>query len=115
MITLLVDEGYAYDYLAILNVKHSKVNNEKSIAIRDLCYEHILYQIGEYKHLEVINSSEFRNLVDVNLMTFEAVEKARYGNISAKEVDELNMKRYNCKITLQNKFFPLIEATEFKS
>jgi len=54
-------------------------------------------------------------LVDVNLTTFEAVEKARYGEISAKEVDDLNMKRYHCKITLQNKFFPSTKVTEFKS
>ena len=37
--------------------------------------------------------------------TFDAVEKARYGSISAKEVDELNMKRYYSKVALQKKFF----------
>jgi hypothetical protein len=115
MITILVDEGYAYDYLSILNVKHKKNNNEKSITDRNLCEEHLLSQVGEYRHLEIINSKEFQNLVDVNLTTFEAVEKARYGEISAKEVDDLNMKRYHYKITLQNKFFPSTKVTEFKS
>lgn len=115
MITILVDEGYSYDYLAILNVKYQKNNNEKSITVRNLCDEHILNQVGESKHLEIVNSKEFQNLVDINLETFEAVEKARYGEISAKQVDDLNMKRYHYKITLQNKFFPSTEVTELKS
>lgn len=115
MITLLVDEGYAYDYLAILNVKHQKNNNEKSITVRNLCDKHILNQVGKSKHLEIINSKEFQDLIDVNLETFNAVEKARYGEVSAKEVDDLNMKRYHYKITLQNKFFPSTEVTESKS
>lgn len=115
MITILVDEGYAYDYLAILAVKHKIFNNEKTLTARNLCNEHILTQVSEDRHIEIIQSEEFKNLFDANFETFEAVEEARYGKISAKEVDDLNMKRYHCKVALQNKFFPDIQTTELKS
>jgi hypothetical protein len=115
MITILVDEGYAYDYLAILTVKHKKINNEKTLLARNLCNEHLLNQLGEDKHIEILYSNEFKDLFDSNNETFDAVEKARYGQITAKEVDDLNMKRYNCKVALQNKFFPSLEINELKS
>lgn len=115
MITILVDEGYAYDYLAILTVKHKIFNNEKTLTARNLCNEHILSQVSEDRHIEIIQSQEFKNLFDANFETFEAVEEARYGQISAKEVDDLNMKRYDYKVALQNKFFPNSNVNELKS
>jgi hypothetical protein len=115
MITILVDEGYAYDYLAILTVKAKKINTDKSLEARDQCNEFIMSQIGEDKHFDILKSKNFTDLFDVNSETFDAVEKARYGEISAKEVDDLNMKRYNCKIALQNKFFPQQKISELKS
>lgn len=115
MITILVDEGYAYDYLAILSVKHKKLNNQKTLDARSLCNEHILDQVGDDTHIEILHSQEFKNLFNVNSETFDAVEKARYGEISAKEVDDLNMKRYHCKVALQEKFFSSIQITEVKS
>ena len=42
--------------------------------------------------------------VVAELETFDAVERARYGEISAKEVDDCNMLRYNAKINLQKAF-----------
>ena len=44
-------------------------------------------------------------MIAINQKTFDAVEKARYGEISAKEVDSANMERYYAKVNLQNKFF----------
>lgn len=104
MITIQVDEGYAYDFLAILDVKRQKniVNSEKNFKIS---FEHIESQVGKDFHNKVFNSEEYLKLVTVNMETFDAVEKARYGSISAKEVDELNMKRYYSKVALQKKFF----------
>ena len=50
-------------------------------------------------------------MVEVNKKTFNAVEKARYGDISAKEVDNCNMERYNAKKDFQNTFFgDLVES-----
>lgn len=115
MITILVDEGYAYDYLSILTVKNKKINTEKTLAAKNSCNEHILDQVGEQKHLEILYSEEFEDLFNVNSETFDAVEKARYGQITAKEVDDLNMKRYNCKVALQNKFFTEKNILEFKT
>lgn len=104
MITIQVDEGYAYDFLAILDVKRQKKipNSEKNFKIS---YDHIESQIGKEIHNAICNSDEYLKLVTVNKETFDAVEKARYGSISAKEVDELNMKRYYSKVALQKKFF----------
>lgn len=115
MITISVDECYAYDYLAILSVKHEKINNEKTLTAKELCNEHLLNQVGESKHIEILSSQEFKNLFDINAETFDAIEKVRHGNISAKEVDDLNMQRYTYKITLQSKFFPLQQILEAKS
>lgn len=115
MISILVDEGYAYDYLAILTVKNNKKNSEKTLVARDECNNFLLSQVGEEIHLQILKSNEFKNLFDVNSETFDAVEKARYGEISAKAVDDLNMKRYAYKIALQNKFFPQQEISELKS
>jgi hypothetical protein len=115
MITILVDEGYAYDYLAILAVKSKKLKTDKSLEIRDQCSEFIMEQVGEDKHLNILSSKEFVDLFNINSETFDAVEKARYGKISAKEVDDLNMKRYNCKVALQNEFFPQQKISELKS
>lgn len=104
MITIKVDEGYAYDYLAILDVKRQKgvSNSEKNFKIS---FDHIQDQVGASLHSQVYSSDEYLKLTAVNRETFEAVEKARYGFISAKEVDELNMKRYYSKVALQKKFF----------
>lgn len=115
MIAIWVDEGYAYDYLAILYVKFLKFNNEKTLKAKKECSAFLYKQLGEDKHLDILTSDEFQKLISVNSDTFDAVEKARYGEISAKEVDNLNMKRYYCKLALQNKFFPSSELNEVKS
>lgn len=103
MINLQVDEAYAFDYLSILHVKKS-INNNVEPAWKD-CFLHIQNQIGFPKMEQIINSKEYQNMIEANQITFNAVEKARYQNISAKEVDEANMLRYKRKIELQKKFF----------
>lgn len=115
MIAILVDEGYAYDYLSILTVKFLKFNSEKTLNSKKECSSFLYKQIGEEKHLDILFSQEFKNLINANSETFDAVERARYGEISAKQVDDLNMKRYNCKVALQNKFFPSSSVNELKS
>ena len=108
MLSIVVDEGYAYDYLAILLVKGDK-------RYHDLTYQNIQSQVGIDLHEKIIESKEFSNLVDANTQTFNAVQLARYWEISAKEVDNCNMTRYNCKIALQNKFFPNNKVLEIKT
>jgi len=115
MIDLYVDEGYAYDYLAILMVKEAKMPSDATAKARESCHHYIAVQVGFNTHQTILQSFEFRQLIQANELTFDAVQKARYGQISAQEVDDLNMSRYHCKIALQKKFFPHYHPTEVKS
>ena len=113
MINLLVDEAYAFDYLSILEIKNNK--NEQAQKLWLNCYNYIKIQVGEDLFIQIINSKEYQNMLEINKMTFEAVEKARYGTgITAKEVDDANMQRHHAKINLQNKFF-IKKITEYKT
>lgn len=109
MISIIVDEGYAYDFLAILEIKGTTPNYHRTISA------YIEAQVGRNLHLEILMSEEFEKLIDANEKTFNAVEMARYGDISAKEVDKCNIERYNCKVALQNRFFPNQKFVETKT
>ena len=112
MIKLLVDEAYAFDYLSILHVK--KLINDKVESTWKNCFYYIENQLGKQKMSEIIRSKEYQNMIEANQITFNAVEKARYESITAKEVDEANMLRYKRKLELQKKFFDNI-VTETKT
>lgn len=109
MITLLVDEAYAFDYLSILHIKKEKNKNIESTWRQ--CFSYIEKQIGQRKMQEIISSGEYENLIKANQITFDAVEEARHADcskesqITAKEVDNANMLRYQRKLELQAKFF----------
>lgn len=113
MVKISLDEGYAYDLLAICEVKiKNNVNNAK--VNYELIFNELSAQLNNL-HLLILSSDEYACLVDANKKTFEAVEKARYGIITAKEVDDLNMQRFFCKQKLQLKFFPQSNILEQKS
>jgi len=115
MINLPVDEGYAFDYLAILSIKADKNPTKSNIVSHARCYNSLKDQIGDnYLWNKIIDSTEMRYIEDANLITYEAVEKARYGEVTAKEVDDANMLRYRAKVALQEKFFGT-KPTEYKS
>lgn len=98
----MVDLGYAFDYFAILEIKNKRgILAEK---IFNNIKTNLINEIGSTNFTEITLSNEYKNLVQANEKTFEAVEKARYGNITAKEVDDCNMERYNAKIALQKRF-----------
>lgn len=104
MINLLVDEAYAFDYLSILEIK--KDINSINYTNWQICKENLINEIGQDKMDEIINSEEYKQMIETNKLTFEAVEKARYGGvITAKEVDDANLKRHKRKLELQRKFF----------
>jgi len=112
MISLLVDECYAFDYLSILEVKKDK--NPQHEPAWEECRVFLKNQLPE-DFDQVINSEEYKNLYDANLKTFDAVAKARSEEpITAKEVDNCNMLRYNCKVALQSKFFSNSSIREVK-
>jgi hypothetical protein len=113
MVKISLDEGYAYDLLAICEVKISK-----KIKNAEVNYNSIFNELKDQiqnKHIEILKSEEYNELLKANQQTFDAVEEARYGSISAKEVDLLNMKRYECKKNLQLKFFPNSKVIEQKT
>lgn len=110
MINLKVDEAYAFDYLTILFLKKEK--SKECYKTWEDCYNQIANQLNNF--IEIISSTEYANLLEANKITFEAVEKARYGNISAKEVDDANLLRHKRKTELQNKFFNQ-QLTEYKT
>lgn len=113
MINLPVDEAYAFDYLSILFIK--KDINDHCLNMWIQCSNYINKQMDDNLWNEIINSSEYLDLIAINKDVFDAVEKARYGSISAKEVDDKNMQRYRQKIKLQNKFFTDSQLSESKT
>lgn len=97
MLNITVDEAYAFDYLAIQIVKKSEVQHLISSNIQE--------QLTDSLYNVIINSDEFKSMIEANQLVFDCVERARYGSISAKELDMANMQRHHAKIKLQTKFF----------
>lgn len=114
-IFLLVDYGYAFDYLAILQVKKRRIGSELSCTNFHKCSDLIKIQIGESLFFDIVNSDEYINLVSINDQIFNLVESARDNKVTAKYVDQLNTLRFEAKKILQRKFFPEILTQEEKN
>ena len=113
MINLLVDEAYALDYLAILYVKQQKSPSVDKIETYTTCYRLLSQQLCNFS--EIINSVEYKNLVNSNKYTFELIDKLRKNQtVSAKEIDDANIDRYTQKVNLQKEFFPNSPIKETK-
>lgn len=111
MITLLpVDPAYAYDYLAILMVK-----SDKGLPVyRELEQVEQFLKVQHKNHEEVMCSYQFNMLYKVNLSTFDAVDKAWKGKISARKVQEVNQLRFKYKQALQAQYWPTEPIGELK-
>lgn len=103
MINLLVDEAYAFDYLSILEVKKQKSSDSNKAWLN--CWSHLQNQFEPEKWLSMIYSQEYKSMIKANLLTFEAVDKAKTNKVPAKYVDDCNYQRYLAKQNFQNKFF----------
>lgn len=103
MIKLLVDEAYAFDYLSILDLKRQKSSDSYDAWIN--CYKYLQNQFDNDKWLSMIYSSEYKEMLKANTLTFDAVEKAKNNEVSAQYVDECNYLRYKAKQSFQKKFF----------
>lgn len=112
MINICVDEAYAFDFLSVLEIKKNR--SEQAMINWHNCFNYLKAQLPNDLFVLIINSNEYRDMLAVNQKTFDAVEKARYGQITAKEVDDANMERHYAKIALQNKFFSN-KITEYKT
>ena len=103
MINLLVDEAYAFDYLSILEIKKNiSFANDKSWSA---CYSYLQSQFDNEKWESMINSDEYKKMIEANTLTFEAVDKAKKNQVTAKDVDFCNYKRYIAKQNFQIEFF----------
>jgi hypothetical protein len=106
MIYLKVNEAYAFDFLAILQIKFEIDPTNNSENYND-CSLEIKKQIGNDREFDnIISSQEYKNLYLINKKTFEAVDLAKEEKVSAKYVDECNYERFLAKKALQDKFFP---------
>ena len=106
MINLQVDEGYAFDYLSILEVKRNLCPSESKLLTYRECADFLRNQLGYKLFDEILLSKEYAELYKANEKTFYLVDAARNNcNVTAKQVDDANMERFFCKQKLQNKFF----------
>lgn len=113
-VALLVDFGYAYDYLSILFVKLEKTNRSD---IRDQyfdCFVNLCREVGDEFHGDVMFSDEYNNLVEVNRRLYDLVDLAKKDEVKASEVDMEVYQRFLAKKALQEKFFPNAAFSERK-
>jgi hypothetical protein len=111
MVKISVDEGYAFDILSIFQVKiHNctdPIKIETSKRGFSVLYEELKAQLGQEKLSEIINSSEYDELYTENQTTFVLVDAIRASdeNSIGKDIDLNNLRRFECKRKLHNKFF----------
>lgn len=111
MISLIVDEAYAFDYLSILAIK--KDFSEQNLRLWFECEQNLKRQFSESDWLRIIESKEYKAIVDANKKTFDAVDKAKTNDVTAQYVDYCNYERYLAKKQLQETFFSK-SISEFK-
>lgn len=118
MIRPETEEAACFDILSVLEIKLDKFPDNQIVKNNYYrYYDDIESLIGQQKFRDIISSFEYEDLKNVNILTFNAVDKARYGKedeITAKSVDLINMERHKAKQALQKKFF-LEELKEFKN
>jgi hypothetical protein len=104
MITLKVDEAYAFDYLSILQVKNDLFPSDEKTLAYEGCKNFLKSQLNSFEL--IFSSKEYLDLYNINKITFDLVDKVRNNlDITAKSVDDANMERYYCKLALQKKHF----------
>jgi ribosomal protein L21 len=103
MINLPVDEAYVFDYYAILQIKGERFKNQADNLL--IVEKSIIKQIGKKLFYDILISDEYHDLKNANIITFDAVDKAKYNLVTAKVVDDCNNLRYKAKQKLQKKFF----------
>jgi len=111
MVTISVDEGYAFDILSIFQVKMHNCTDPVKIETSkrgfSILYEELKVQLGQEKLSEIINSKDYDELYTENHTTFVLVDAIRASNENSigKNIDLNNLRRFECKRKLQSKFF----------
>ena len=75
MININVDEGYAFDFLSILQVKHETIDSKELEERFTECKNYISKQIGSTLFSEIINSKEYKNCYLANLRHSKRLKK----------------------------------------
>ena len=116
MLKISLDEAYVFDMLAVFEVKLKKLTGEKllmtSQAYSDMV-EEVIQQIGIDKYNEITKSSEFKNMIDINMKIFELIDEIQNDTGLAKITDDANIERHIAKKIFQKTFFET-ELTEVK-
>lgn len=107
MIKVSIDEGAAFDMLSIIAVKSQKrAKPDKNLEnLFNLLYSEIMVQVGSERIREIIDSQEYRELIETNSKIFNLVDEAKHDRVSASLVDRINHQRYLLKQAIQNRFF----------
>ena len=114
MINLKVSEAYAFDYLAILQIK-CEMDPSTNFEAYSKCVTNLIDELKDNKKwTQIMDSIEYRNLYEINFQTFQAVDDAKEDGVKASYVDRCNYKRFLAKKALQEKFFPEEKLSENK-
>jgi hypothetical protein len=103
MIKLTVDEAYAFDYYSVLFLKYN--NGFIPISVLEIAKKDLEENLGDILVNKILDSQEYKNLLDANILTFNAVDKAKDDSVKASYVDKCNYERMLAKKSLQIKFF----------
>lgn len=107
MISIKVDEAFAFDMLAILQIKSSK-SEEDTINFIEFSQQ-LVDELGLDVCNIIFTSPEYLEMIDVNQRVFNLIDMIASGaderKFSAKYVHDANMKRFIAKKSLQEEFF----------
>ena len=106
MIQIYVDEGAAFDMLAILHLKKDKANG---FANYEDFLDDLYDVLGVVQVDEILKSKEYHDLLQANLIVFNLIDDVVADTkelfIDALTVHKANMRRFYCKKALQARFF----------
>ncbi len=117
MIKISLDEAYAFDMLAIFDVKILNLSGEKlakTLEKMSDMIEEVVEQIGQDKYNQIISSIEYQQMIKANQKVFELIDQSKFDDGLAKVTDDANYDRHIAKIALQKRFFDS-ELTEVKN
>jgi hypothetical protein len=107
MLQISLDEAYVFDLLSIYQVKINNAVDDKLQQLNstyDLLSNEIINQIGHDLFNKIICSKQYIELVNINQIVFDLVDRANETQLSKLTADA-NYQRYIKKIELQNEFF----------
>lgn len=113
MIKISVDPAYAYDMLSILSVKSAA--NPTVRPDWDRLINEIVAEIGQEKHDQIMKEI-YPILYAYNSAIFNRIDDLKKSDdpIDAREIDAMNLERWQVKRRLQKQFFADQPLTEQK-